>query len=475
MGNLDGDGKQEVVVDEDGSILRDLGLVPASVNGFGLSGGVIDHGEAVINDMYLLINGSRTNFDRQATEIHELGHTLGLAHSSVGFSTGTDGALSPRPTMYPFSISTNDRQSLEADDRASLSELYPMPKLHDVDGHDHRIRDPLRYGRAGARRQRAGDQCREPEDPAHAPHRLRRQDRRQLHDQRRPAPGLGRLRSGHRPERQGEHPGRRSGDGCRASFKVEGSSPALLIDITGSMGPEIGAVKTGLNAMITALAAAPGDFPTAIMTFDDAALINVVSRDPDRLRNVIAALTLHSTSDCPRAIRGRRRGPGPAPAGRASSAPRTRSGRLARRACSPAEYRASSPEIKTPTPNVTQRYSNTLANIAISAARPAVAAVNPSALPQATTLDIELTGSQTGFRAGSTVAIAGSGVAVVSTDVLSPTRMMIWLAVAPGAATGFRNVHGRAPIHGDELDRDGNGHRGSARLSGRRRRRPCCP
>jgi Quinohemoprotein amine dehydrogenase, alpha subunit domain III len=72
---------------------------------------------------------------------------------------------------------------------------------------------------------------------------------------------------------------------------------------------------------------------------------------------------------------------------------------------------------------------------------PAVAAVNPSALPQGTTLDVELTGSNTGFRSGaSTVAIAGSGVSVVSADVLSPTRIIARLAVAPGAAAGFRDV-----------------------------------
>jgi hypothetical protein len=86
-----------------------------------------------------------------------------------------------------------------------------------------------------------------------------------------------------------------------ADFEVEGASLALVIDIIGSMGAEVGAAKTGLDAMITGLEAVGGAFPkTAVVTFDDSAKINVVSRDPDRLRTVIYGLTTHSTPDCPK-------------------------------------------------------------------------------------------------------------------------------------------------------------------------------
>ena len=171
---------------------RLIGLAPASVNGFGLSGGTIHGDQAEINDMYLLINGSRTNFDRRSTEVHELGHTLGLAHSSVGFSIGKDGALSPELE----SQRADDAPVLDRDQRPPVARgrrrrvalrALPRAELHDHDGHHHRHGDPVRDRRAGARRQRAGDQRRRSDDPAHAPHRLRRQDRRQLHDQRRPA------------------------------------------------------------------------------------------------------------------------------------------------------------------------------------------------------------------------------------------------------------------------------------------------
>ena len=65
---------------------------------------------------------------------------------------------------------------------------------------------------------------------------------------------------------------------------------------------------------------------------------------------------------------------------------------------------------------------------------PALAAVNPAAVPQGSGLDVELTGSHTGFRSGSAVAIAGAGVSASAIQVQSPTRILAQLAVATGAA-----------------------------------------
>ena len=181
-------------------ILTRLGLAPASVNGFGLSGG--DDPRRRGRDQRHVPADQRLAHElRPPARPRSTSSATRSASRTrrVGFAIGKDGALSPElerqvPTMHPFSIATNDRQSLEADDEASLSELYPEPQLHDHDGHDHRHGDALRDRRAGARRQRAGDQRRRSVDPAHARDRLRRQDGRELHDQRRPARRLRRRR-----------------------------------------------------------------------------------------------------------------------------------------------------------------------------------------------------------------------------------------------------------------------------------------
>ena len=95
----------------------------------------------------------------------------------------------------------------------------------------------------------------------------------------------GRLRRGHRSRTSARAcPVGASGTKV-ADFKVDDPALALVIDVTGSMGPEIGAIKTALNTMIDSVAALPVSFPlTTIVTFDDSATVRTVSRDPDRLR-----------------------------------------------------------------------------------------------------------------------------------------------------------------------------------------------
>ena len=98
------------------------------------------------------------------------------------------------------------------------------------------------------------------------------------------------------------------------------------------------------------------------------------------------------------------------------------------------------PEVKGAGADALEHYSDTLANLGISAVRPAIGAINPSAVPQGTSLDVELAGSNTNFQPDSDVAVQGAGVNVASTTVLSPTRMVVRLTAAPDAPLGFRDV-----------------------------------
>jgi Matrixin len=54
---------------------------------------------------------SGANFDTQAVATHELGHTLGIAHTNV--------TTLPRPTMFASYFGVDER-SLEVDDRAAV-------------------------------------------------------------------------------------------------------------------------------------------------------------------------------------------------------------------------------------------------------------------------------------------------------------------------------------------------------------------
>ena len=549
-GDLSGDGRQEVVVDETGDAIRALGFAPEGVNGFGPRHETVTNGKAVIDDMFLILNGQRHDFDRLATEVHELGHTIGLAHSTVGFSLFKDGALSPPlvsqvPTMHPFNEGGTDRETLEADDRAALSELYPEATFATSTG--TLAGSVLRCDTGGAVNG-ANVRVINVADESVQLTRVTGFDGTTggTYEIKGIPPGsykvvveplsgdaefAGRLAmftdvdTDFTQERFND-----TEDDCAqdtdltastdvpvsagataiANFKVTKATLALVIDVTGSMGPEIGAVKTGLETMISALDLTPGDFPeTAIVTFDDNAKVNTVSHDPARLRSVIAGLTTHSTPDCPegsnaalmtagrllgsggRAIlitdaeslpsgpsratvdalyeeKGARIStllsgscdPNPAPlrATRALAAP---GGGGAPDEARPLDQLGNEPSIRTfseeslfsgglfsfqPDVNTVgatdaqTRYANTLANVGISAVRPAVAGIEPAVAPRGTTFDVELTGSNTGFRAGSALAVEDGGVAISDVRVLSPTRLVARLTAAVDAQLSFRDV-----------------------------------
>ena len=300
-----------------------------------------------------------------------------------------------------------------------------------------------------------------------------------------------------------------------ADFKVEGSSLALVIDETASMGPEIAAIETGLEAIINGLQATGVSFPkTTIVTFDDGSQLRTTTRDPDRLLQIIHSLSPHSTSDCPegsnRALMtaARQLGAGgtailvtdadshrTGPSRRAVEdfyrAKGLRLNTMLSGSCPPAQnpplrgrtfasalappplipgagpdedrppdtlgvenaLRTFSeeslqtgglfsfqPEVKTGPADAKTRYSNTLANLGISAVRPALAAVNPATVPQGSGLDVELAGSHTSFRSGSTVAISGADVTASAIRVQSPTLILVHLTATGVAASGFRDV-----------------------------------
>lgn len=352
-GKLTGDGQQEVVLDEDGTAFTAVGLNAATVNGYGPTLKVVQGGLGAITDAFLLLNGTRTNFDRPSTETHELGHIQGIAHSAVAMfnsasfagergNTAPSDALDPIavtsvPTMHPFSTNTGtSRRTLKPDDIAALSELYPdtgFDGLGSITGTVTRCTDNSPLTGVHVRAVNTAD-------PTIQLSRFSGFDGNgagsytirglPAGSYRVMIEGMG--TNGFTIDRFGAPPLRADNDfptmyynhtcftdlpGTPTSVTVAGGVPttginmkvggvdlAFVVDNTGSMGGEINAVKKILSNYITTVntvTTAKGlPFPTvAVVTFIDTSSVNLISNSPTALQAAVSAMGAGGGGDCP--------------------------------------------------------------------------------------------------------------------------------------------------------------------------------
>ncbi len=125
-------GRIWVVYDSDGSVFSRFGIDPSvGVLGIGLSFALDGASPQNICSGLILINAYYINATAdpvrlyKTTVLHELGHSLGFAHSvSAGNKAQTvNTAVSSYPVMYPFSFSTSPAV-LQNDDFAGAKTVY---------------------------------------------------------------------------------------------------------------------------------------------------------------------------------------------------------------------------------------------------------------------------------------------------------------------------------------------------------------
>lgn len=347
-----GDGKVEIVIDEDGSIITQiLHRDPAKINGKAIPFVEVVGGQGVISDGYVVVNFSRSDFDRLSTLIHELGHLQGLGHSSVGMHNSLSFAtealdrinISSVPTMHPSSSGTGtNRQTLEPDDIAAISELYPestfstsfasiegtvtecgttegitganvravnisnpniqLSRFTGYDGNENgRFRinglPPGSYRLLiepmGANGLTISNNFGEPP--------VRQEIKFQTEYYNPPDEDSC---TEELPDTAVNIPVSAGGVAADKNFKAGGADLAFVVDDTGSMDNEIGGVRNSLSNFISitdSLNRTLGiPFPTvAIVTFKDTVTKRLVSKDPARLQTVVNGLIATGGGDCP--------------------------------------------------------------------------------------------------------------------------------------------------------------------------------